>query len=123
WLNSLGVTAVLLKYRTPTRDEKEMFKLPVQDAQRAIGLVRHHAAEWKLDPQRVGLLGFSAGANLAGHAAWDRGSRTYAPVAELDDPRGPDFLVFIYGGGFLNPRDRTKFREGFSVPADAPPAF
>ena len=72
WLNSLGVTAVLLKYRTPTRDEKEMFELPVQDAQRALGIVRHHAAEWNLDPKRVGLLGFSAGANLAGHAAWDR---------------------------------------------------
>jgi acetyl esterase/lipase len=123
WLNTLGVTAVLLKYRTPTRDEKESFVLPVQDAQRAIGLVRHHAAEWSLDPQRVGLLGFSAGGNLAGHVAWDRGARTYPQSAELDDPRGPDFLVFIYGGGFLNPRDRSQFREGFSVPADAPPAF
>ncbi len=122
WLNSLGVTAVLLKYRTPTRDEKEMFTLPVQDAQRALGLVRHHAAEWKLDPQRVGLLGFSAGGNLAGHTAWDRGARTY-PQMKLDDSRGPDFLVFIYGGGFLDPKDKSKFREGFGVPADAPPAF
>ena len=123
WLNSLGVTAVLLKYRTPTRDEKEMFTLPVQDAQRALGLVRHHATEWKLDPKRVGLLGFSAGGNLAGHAAWDRGARTYPQQTDLDDPRGPDFLVFIYGGGFLDPKDKSKFREGFSVPADAPPAF
>ena len=123
WLNSLGVTAVLLKYRTPTRDEKEMFTLPVQDAQRALGLVRHHAGEWKLDPKRVGLLGFSAGGNLAGHAAWDRGARTYPQNAELDDPRGPDFLVFIYGGGFLDSKDKSKFREGFTVPADAPPAF
>lgn len=123
WLNSLGVTAVLLKYRTPTRDEKEMFELPVQDAQRAMGLVRQHAAEWKLDPKRVGLLGFSAGANLAGHAAWDRGARTYPQKADLDDPRGPDFLVFIYGGGFLDKDDKSKFRPGFSIPADAPPAF
>jgi acetyl esterase/lipase len=95
WLNTLGVTAVLLKYRTPTRDEKEAFELPVQDAQRALGLVRHHADEWKLDPQRVGLLGFSAGANLAGHAAWDRGARTYSQSPALDDPAGPNFLVFI----------------------------
>lgn len=123
WLNSLGVTAVLLKYRTPTRDEKEMFELPVQDAQRALGLVRRHAAEWNLDPKRVGLLGFSAGANLAGHAAWDRGSRTYPQKAELDDPRGPDFLVFIYGGGFLDKDDKSKLRAGFSIPADAPPVF
>lgn len=123
WLNSLGVTAVLLKYRTPTRDEKVMYELPVQDAQRAMGLVRYHAAEWQLDPQRVGLLGFSAGANLAGHAAWDRGARTYPQQSGRDDPRGPNFLVFIYGGGFLDQDDKSKFRPGFSVPADAPPVF
>lgn len=123
WLNTLGVTAVLLKYRTPTRDEKEMFTMPVEDAQRAMGIVRHHAAEWNLDPKRVGLLGFSAGGNLTGHAAWDRGVRTYPQKPELDDPRGPDFIVFVYGGGFLDPTDKTKFRPGFSVPADAPPAF
>lgn len=123
WLNRLGVTAVLLKYRTPTRDEKEMFKLPVQDAQRALGLVRKHAAEWRIDPQRVGLLGFSAGANLAGHAAWDRTPRTYPQQAGIDDPRGPDFLVFIYGGGFLQPGDAMRLRDGFRLPADAPPAF
>jgi dienelactone hydrolase len=117
------VTAVLLKYRTPTRDEREMFELPVQDAQRAMGLVRQHAAEWKLDPKRVGLLGFSAGANLAGHAAWDRGTRTFPQHPEQDDPRGPDFLVFIYGGGFLDKDDKSKFRPGFSIPADAPPVF
>ena len=123
WLNSIGVTAVLLKYRTPTRDETDPSTLPVQDAQRALGLVRHHAQEWKLDPKRVGLLGFSAGGNLAGHAAWDRGPRTYPQSSELDDPRGPDFLIFIYGGGFLDNVDKTKFRDGFTVPADAPPAF
>jgi len=123
WLNTLGITGVLLKYRTPTRDEPEAFTLPVQDAQRAIGLVRHHASEWQLDPKRVGLLGFSAGGNLAGHAAWDRGPRTYPQDAQLDDSRPPDFLIFIYGGGFLDPKDPTKFRDGFSIPADAPPAF
>ena len=123
WLTSNGVTAILLKYRTPTRDEKDPSTLPVQDAHRALGLVRHHAAEWGIDPQRVGILGFSAGGNLAGHVAWDRTPRTYAPVPALDDSRGPDFLVFVYGGGFLDPADKTKFRESFTFPADAPPAF
>ena len=123
WLNSVGVTAVLLKYRTPTRDEKEPFALPVQDAQRALRIVRHRAGEWGIDSKRVGLLGFSAGANLAGHAAWDRSARSFPQKPDLDEPRGPDFLVFIYGGGFLDPVDKSKFREGFSVPADAPPAF
>lgn len=123
WLNSIGVTAVLLKYRTPTRDDVDPFKLPVQDAQRAIGLTRHHAKEWGLDPKRVGLLGFSAGGNLTGHAAWDRTPRTYPQKPELDEPRAPDFIVFVYGGGFLDKEDKSKFRPGFSVPSDAPPAF
>jgi acetyl esterase/lipase len=123
WLNSIGVTAVLLKYRTPTRDDAEPFKLPVEDAQRAIGLVRHHAKEWQVYPKRVGLLGFSAGANLAGHVAWDRGARTYPQKDGADDPRPPDFIVFIYGGGFLDKEDKSKFRAGFSMPQDAPPAF
>lgn len=123
WLNTLGITGVLLKYRTPTRDDPDPFKLPVEDAQRAMGIVRHHAGEWGLDPKRVGLLGFSAGGNLTGHAAWDRTPRTYAQKPEVDDPRGPDFIVFVYGGGFLDKEDKTKFRPGFSVPQDAPPAF
>ncbi len=123
WLNSIGVTAVLLKYRTPTRDDAQPYKLPVEDAQRALGIVRHRAGEWGVDPKRVGILGFSAGGNLAGHTAWDRGERTYPQKPDVDDPRGPGFLVFVYGGGFLDPADKTKFREGFSVPADAPPAF
>ncbi len=115
WLQGIGVTGVLLKYRTPTRDAADPFELPVQDGQRALGVVRKHAAEWNIDPARVGLLGFSAGANLAGHCAWDRTPRTYPQHGEYDDPRGPDFLIFIYGGGFLDHPD--------AVPPDAPPAF
>ena len=123
WLNSIGVTAVLLKYRTPTRDDTRAYERPVQDAQRALGLVRHHATEWGLDPKRVGLLGFSAGGNLLGHAALDRGPRTYTQRPDLDDPRGPDFGVMIYGGGFLDKTDKSRFMDGFSVPKDAPPMF
>ena len=123
WLNSLGVTGVLLKYRTPTRDEKAAYEKPVQDAQRAIGMVRRHAAEWGLDPHRVGLLGFSAGGNVLGHVACDRGPRTYRQQPGVDDARGPDFGVMIYGGGFVDPADRSRFMPGFSVPKDAPPMF
>ena len=122
WLNSVGVTAGLLKYRTPTRDETHPYEMPVQDALRAIGIVRHHASEWKLDQKRVGLMGFSAGANLTGHAAWDRGERTYPQNPELDDPRGPSFIVFVYGGGFID-INLMQFRPGCAVPSDAPPAF
>lgn len=123
WLNTLGVTGVLLTYRTPTNEEPSAYEKPVQDAQRAIGMVRHHATEWGVDPQRVGLLGFSAGGNLAGHASFDRTERTYAQKPELDGDAKPSFMVMIYGGGFLDATDKTKFRAGFSVPADAPPSF
>ena len=123
WLNSEGVTAVLLKYRTPTRDAQRPYEKPVEDAQRAMGLVRHHATEWGVDPKRVGLLGFSAGGNLLGHAACDRSERTYLQNSQWDDSRGPDFGIMVYGGGFLDREDSTKWREGFRVPPDAPPMF
>ena len=67
WLNSIGVTAALLTYRTPTNQESIPYEKPVQDAQRAIGILRHHAAEWGIG--RIGLLGFSAGGSLAVHTA------------------------------------------------------
>lgn len=129
WLRGIGVTAVLLQYRTPTRDAAEPFAVPVEDGRRALALVRQHAPEWNLDPRRVGMLGFSAGANLAGHCAWDREPRAGGENPPAGVPDGPDFLVFIYGGGFLEPdapgseNGSWKFRKGFSVPADAPPAF
>lgn len=110
WLTSIGVTGILLKYRVPTRDEKAPHAMPVEDARQALKLVRQHAAEWSIDPKRVGLLGFSAGGNLLGHAAWDAGER-------------PDFGVMIYGGGFLDATDKTKMREGMAVPENAPPMF
>ncbi|NBR41747.1 MAG: alpha/beta hydrolase [Verrucomicrobia bacterium] len=123
WLNSIGVTAILLRYRTPTSDEALPYDYPLQDLQRALGLVRTHAKEWEIDPKRVGVIGFSAGGNLVGHASWDRTPRTYEQKSGVDDPRGPAFTIFVYGGGFIDKEDATKFREGFSVPADAPPCF
>src|SRR5256885_11633897 len=59
WFNSFGVTAVLLKYRVPARKGQEKQLAPLQDAQRALSLVRHRASEWNIDPQRLGILGFS----------------------------------------------------------------
>jgi acetyl esterase/lipase len=123
WLTQLGVTAFLLKYRTPTRDDANPHEKPTADALRAIGIIRHRAEEWRVDPAKIGLLGFSAGGNLLGHAACDRGPRSYPVRAEWDHPRGPDFGILIYGGGFLDKSDPTQFREGFSVPSDAPPLF
>ncbi len=113
WLNTIGVTSILLKYRTPTRDEAAPHEKPVQDAAKAIALVRSHAKEWNLDPNRVGLLGFSAGGNLLAHIACDRSLKTNLP----------NFGIMIYGGGFVDAKDPTKLKPDFTVPADAPPMF
>lgn len=111
WLNTLGVTGILLKYRTPTRDEAAPHEKPVADASRAIALVREHTKDWNLDPKRVGLLGFSAGGNLLAHLACDLFKA------------GPDFGIMIYGGGFIDPKEPAQFKPGFTVPSDAPPMF
>jgi acetyl esterase/lipase len=84
WLNSIGVTGVLLKYRVPKRPDRERYELPLQDAQRAVGLVRQHAKEWAIDPHRVGLLGFSAGGHLCAAVSKSYDQRTYAAVDEAD---------------------------------------
>jgi len=123
WLNTLGITAILLKYRTPTRDEAAPHEKPVQDALRAILLVRKHSEEWRLNPTRVGLLGFSAGGNLLAHFACDRDWLRNIANADSIKYCLPSFGIVIYGGGFLDPNDPTKLKDGFTVPADAPPMF
>src|SRR4029079_13897808 len=84
WLNSVGVTGVLLKYRVPARKGLEKHTAALQDAQRAVGMTREHAGEWKIDPQRIRILGFSAGGHLAAAASNNFGERTYPAVDEAD---------------------------------------
>ena len=121
WLSSIGITAGLLTYRTPTNAEPTQYEKPVQDAQRAIGILRHHAAEWKIE--HIGLMGFSAGGSLTVHAGLDRTPITYPQDPTLDANPRPDFFVVIYGGGLLDKDDPTKLRSDVLVPKDAPPAF
>ncbi|MEZ5385389.1 MAG: alpha/beta hydrolase fold domain-containing protein [Prosthecobacter sp.] len=129
WLNTIGVTGILLKYRTPTRDEAAPHEKPVQDALQALAIVRSRSEEWGLNPRRVGLLGFSAGGNLLAHLACDRPeSLPLAPsylelLKILKMSPLPNFGIMIYGGGFVEYKEPTKLKEGFTVPADAPPMF
>jgi acetyl esterase/lipase len=96
WLNSIGVTGVLLKYRVPRREGLPPHAAALQDAQRAFGIVREHAAEWGIDPKRVGVLGFSAGGNLCAVLSAS-GARTYPRVDAADDLScHPDFQILIY---------------------------
>lgn len=123
WLNGLGITGILLKYRVPRRDPDKPWKHAVQDAQRAIALTRARASEWKLDPDRIGVIGFSAGGQTAALAALFGDQKTYAPVDASDQASSrPDFAMLIYPAYLAN-KEETALNPEVSVPQNAPPIF
>ena len=90
WLNSIGVTGILVKYRVPRRKDRPKHEAPLQDAQRAVSLTRAHAEEWKINPERIGILGFSAGGHprpqpppILTNALMSRSTIRTKPVAGL----------------------------------------
>lgn len=97
WLNSVGVTCVLLKYRVPNSGPYPKSVAALEDAQRALRLVRLHASEWGMDQDRVGVLGFSAGAHLAVALSNHFDDRLYKPVDVADSLScRPDFAALVY---------------------------
>jgi acetyl esterase/lipase len=99
WLNSTGITCVLLKYRVPGSGPYPKSMAALQDAQRSLGLVRLHAAEWQIDPNRIGVLGFSAGGHLVAAISTHFDQRLYDPIDAADKLScRPDFAVVIYPG-------------------------
>ena len=114
WLNSIGVTGVLLKYRVPFRDPDKRWLAAAQDGQRAVSVVRARAGEIGVDPNKIGVLGFSAGGTPVRYSAL-LGERLYEPVDEYDNaPFRPDFAAPIYSGGVP---------EGGKVTKNSPPFF
>jgi acetyl esterase/lipase len=126
WLNSLGVTGIILKYRVPRRPDEPKgvpARRPLQDAQRAVSLVRSKSAEWGIAPQRIGMIGFSAGGHLALATATGFLKRTYGPLDAIDDVScRPDFAVLCYSG-YLKAKDKDELAPGLSVPPGTPPIF
>jgi acetyl esterase/lipase len=99
WLNSAGITCVLLKYRVPDSGPYPKSSAALQDAQRALGIVRSHAGEWHIDPRRIGVLGFSAGAHLAAALSTHFDHRLYDPIDAADQVScRPDYAVIVYPG-------------------------
>src|SRR5262249_20395631 len=100
WLNSIGVTGIVLKYRVPRRPDEPRDKPPLgpqQDAQRAMSVVRSKAKEWGIDPKRIGMLGFSAGGHLTAATATNFDKRTYEAIDDTDRVSSrPDFAVLVY---------------------------
>jgi acetyl esterase/lipase len=126
WLNSIGVTGIILKYRVPRRPDEvrgEPARRPLQDAQRAVSLVRSRAAEWGIHPQRIGIVGFSAGGHLAIATATSFEKRTYEPMDAVDQVScRPDFSIPVYSG-YLKAKDKDEIAPGLTIPAGTPPVF
>lgn len=124
WLNSAGVSCVLLKYRVPNSGPYPKSPAALQDAQRAVGLVREHAAEWNIDPKRVGVLGFSAGGHLAAAISTHYDKRLYDAVDAADQLScRPDFAVVVYPGYLANPDKNMAANPDIEPTAQTPPTF
>jgi acetyl esterase/lipase len=133
WLKTIGVTGIVLKYRVPRRagqPERLPAPGPLLDAQRATSLVRSRAAEWGIDPTRIGIIGFSAGGHLAVATATQFDQRRYEPIDEIDKVScRPDFAGAIYPGYFIEQQragvetNQSVLAPYLRIPQETPPIF
>jgi acetyl esterase/lipase len=124
WLNSVGVTCILVKYRVPNSGPYPKSSAALQDAQRAVGMVRAHAKEWQIDPARIGVLGFSAGAHLSAALSTHFDQRVYDPVDDADKINcRPDFAVIVYPGYLALSEQNMAPNPEIHVTSQTPPSF
>jgi acetyl esterase/lipase len=106
WLNTLGVTGIVLKYRVPAPEGTPKYLPALQDAQRTISFVRSKAGEWNIKPDKIGIMGFSAGGHLSAAASTNFDKRAYDVIDAADQVScRPDFAVLVYPGGVLQKKD------------------
>jgi acetyl esterase/lipase len=124
WLNSAGINCVLLKYRVPNTGPYPKSPAALQDAQRTMGLVRLHAAEWHIDPNRIGVLGFSAGGHLAAAISTHFDQRLYDPIDSADKLScRPDFAVVVYPGYLALADKNFAANADINPTGNTPPTF
>jgi acetyl esterase/lipase len=124
WLNEAGLACVLLKYRVPASGPYPKSPAALQDAQRAVGLVRQKAEEWGIDAKRVGVLGFSAGGHLAAAISTHFDKRLYDHVDAADDTScRPDFAVVIYPGYLALEDQNMATNPEIKPTAETPPTI
>lgn len=123
WLNEIGVTAIILKYRVPAREDEARGEYPLKDAQRALSLVRSKAVEWGIDPERIGILGFSAGGHLSTNASTNFDKRSYDAIDAVDEVScRPDFAILIYPA-YLTKEGTAELQPEIRVSDKMPPTF
>jgi acetyl esterase/lipase len=132
WITKQGVTCILLKYRVPQAwrhdhvEEAPKVQLPLQDAQRAMGLLRYRASSYGIDPHKIGVIGFSAGGHLAA-AVSNAEKLIYKSVDGADrEPSRPDFAILLYPGHLwdeTSPKTSLKLAPWVEISADAPPTL
>lgn len=124
WLNSIGVSAFVLKYRVPRRDPDFPHTLPLQDVQRAIRIIRSQSRDLKIDPDRLGVLGFSAGGHLTVMSGIHYEEQTYSKVDAADDLSArPNFLIPIYPAYLGDKKDKESLSPLVKITKDTPPTF
>jgi acetyl esterase/lipase len=124
WLNTVGITCLLVKYRVPDSGPYPKSSAALQDAQRALRIVRSHADQWHIDAQRIGVLGFSAGAHLAAALSTHFDQRLYDPMDASDKVScRPDFAVIIYPGYLALAEQSFAPNPEIHVTSQTPPSF
>ncbi len=123
WLNRHGIAAFVLSYRTKADANDPGWKRALQDAQRIVSLIRSRADEFGLKRDRIGLLGFSAGGQVAARLLSANGELAYDRIDDVDDVSNrPDFALLIYPWNLYD-KEHENLIEGVNVPADCPPTF
>ena len=124
WLNSIGVTGVLVKYRVPKRAGLEKHTVALQDAQRTVSIVRQRASEFGIDPRRIGVMGFSAGGHLAAATCANAAQRAYTAVDDTDKIScRPDFSILIYPAYLTIKEKNDQIAPEVQVTSQTPPTF
>ncbi|AXC14573.1 Xylanase [Acidisarcina polymorpha] len=124
WLNATGITCLLVKYRVPDTGPYPKSDAALQDAQRAVGLVREHAGEWHINPNKIGVLGFSAGAHLSAAVSTHFEKRLYPSVDSADALScRPDFAVIVYPGYLALSEKNFKHNPKINPTSQTPPTF
>ena len=123
WLTSIGITGIVLKYRVPAPPGVEKYLPGLQDAQRSVSLVRSKAGEWGINPDKIGILGFSAGGHLTAATCTNFEKRAYDAIDDIDKVScRPDFGVAIYPGGIVE-KGTSQMAPEIRVSKDTPPMF